>query len=114
MRLLLELALTHVLGRGRQTVVAGLGVALGVGFSVAMAALMQGSQDDFIRQLVDTMPHVAITDETRARRRSQPKRSSMRRASRGFARSMTRGASATRPPRAWRSRLGFRAASRPE
>ena len=63
MRLLLELALTHVLGRGRQTVVAGLGVALGVGFSVAMAALMQGSQDDFIRQLVDTMPHVAITDE---------------------------------------------------
>ena len=30
MRLLLELALTHVLGRGRQTVVAGLGVALGV------------------------------------------------------------------------------------
>ena len=65
MRLLLELALTHVLGRGRQTVVAGLGVALGVGFSVAMAALMQGSQDDFIRQLVDTMPHVAITDETR-------------------------------------------------
>ena len=65
MRLLLELALTHVLGRGRQTVVAGVGVALGVGFSVAMAALMQGSQDDFIRQLVDTMPHVAITDETR-------------------------------------------------
>ena len=28
MRLLLELALTHVLGRGRQTVVAGIGVAL--------------------------------------------------------------------------------------
>jgi lipoprotein-releasing system permease protein len=63
--LLLQLALTHILGRGRQTLVAGLGVALGVGFSVAMAALMQGSQDDFIRQLVDSMPHVEITDETR-------------------------------------------------
>jgi lipoprotein-releasing system permease protein len=63
--LLLQLALTHIMGRARQTVVAGIGVALGVGFSVAMAALMQGSQDDFIRQLVDSMPHVEITDETR-------------------------------------------------
>jgi lipoprotein-releasing system permease protein len=64
-RLILELALTHVFGRGRQTVVAGIGVALGVGFSVAMAALMQGSQDDFMAQLIDTMPHVEITDERR-------------------------------------------------
>src|SRR5690606_34737353 len=41
------------------------GVAVGVGFSIAMAALMQGGQDDFVRQLVDTMPHVHITDERR-------------------------------------------------
>lgn len=66
MRLLLGLAAAHIGGRTRQTVVAGLGVALGVGFSIAMAALMQGSQDDFIRQLVDTMPHVEISDETRS------------------------------------------------
>jgi lipoprotein-releasing system permease protein len=66
MRLLIEIAITHILGRGRQTLVAGLGVALGVGFSVAMAALMQGSQDDFIRQLVDTMPHVQIDDDSRS------------------------------------------------
>ncbi|TPE47861.1 ABC transporter permease [Amaricoccus solimangrovi] len=66
MRLLLALAVAHIRGRARQTLVAGLGVALGVGFSIAMAALMQGSQDDFVRQLVDTMPHVEITDETRA------------------------------------------------
>jgi lipoprotein-releasing system permease protein len=65
-RLLLALALAHIRGRARQTLVAGFGVALGVGFSIAMAALMQGSQDDFIRQLVDTIPHVEITDETRA------------------------------------------------
>ena len=65
MRLLIELATAHVFGRSRQTIVAGLGVALGVGFSIAMAALMQGSQQDFVRQLVDTMPHVEITDEAR-------------------------------------------------
>jgi len=68
-RLILDIALTHLAGRGRQTVVATLGVAVGVGFSIAMAALMQGTQDDFIAQLVDTMPHVQITDETRTPRR---------------------------------------------
>jgi lipoprotein-releasing system permease protein len=31
-RLLFDLAVTHVVGRGRQTVVSVLGVALGVGF----------------------------------------------------------------------------------
>jgi lipoprotein-releasing system permease protein len=67
--LILDIALTHLAGRGRQAVVAILGVAVGVGFSIAMAALMQGTQDDFIAQLVDTMPHVQITDETRTPRR---------------------------------------------
>ncbi|MDX5360008.1 MAG: ABC transporter permease [Alphaproteobacteria bacterium] len=65
MRLLLDLAFTHLAGRARQSFVAILGVGLGVGFSVAMAALMQGSQDDLIANLVDSMPHVRITDETR-------------------------------------------------
>jgi lipoprotein-releasing system permease protein len=65
MRLILELAFTHVTGRGRQTLVAVIGVAVGVGFSIAMAALMQGGQDDFVEQLVNTMPHVQITDEQR-------------------------------------------------
>ncbi|MBM6580574.1 ABC transporter permease [Microvirga sp. BT689] len=69
MRLVLELALTHIAGRGRQTLVAILGVALGVGFSIAMAALMQGTEKDFIAQLVDTMPHVQISDERRTARR---------------------------------------------
>jgi lipoprotein-releasing system permease protein len=67
--LILDIALTHLTGRGRQTVVAVLGVAIGVGFSIAMAALMQGTQDDFIAQLVDTMPHVRITDELRKAQR---------------------------------------------
>lgn len=69
MPLILDIAVTHIAGRGRQTIVAVLGVAVGVGFSIAMAALMQGGQDDFVRQLVDTMPHVDITDEQRTARR---------------------------------------------
>ena len=40
MRLILEIAVTHILGRGRQTLVAVIGGAVGVGFSIAMAALM--------------------------------------------------------------------------
>ena len=70
MRLILDIALTHIAGRGRQTVVAVIGVAVGVGFSIAMAALMQGGQDDFVAQLVDTMPHVA--DHRRAAHPAPP------------------------------------------
>ncbi|WP_192360621.1 ABC transporter permease [Mesorhizobium mediterraneum] len=69
MPLIFDIAITHIAGRGRQTLVAVIGVAVGVGFSIAMAALMQGGQDDFVRQLVDTMPHVDITDEQRTARR---------------------------------------------
>ncbi|WEX86395.1 ABC transporter permease [Sinorhizobium garamanticum] len=69
MHLILDIAWTHIAGRGRQTIVAIVGVAVGVGFSVAMAALMQGGQDDFVRQLVDTMPHVEVSDEQRSARR---------------------------------------------
>ena len=69
MRLILEIAVIHILGRGRQTVVAIIGVAVGVGFSIAMAALMQGGQNDFVEQLVNVMPHVYVNDEQRAARR---------------------------------------------
>jgi lipoprotein-releasing system permease protein len=63
--LVLDVAWTHVKSRGRQTLVAVAGVATGVGFSVMMAALMQGSQDDFIRQLVNSLPHITVSDERR-------------------------------------------------
>lgn len=69
MPLIVDIAATHIAGRGRQMLVAVLGVAVGVGFSIAMAALMQGGQDDFVSQLVDTMPHVHIIDEQRTARR---------------------------------------------
>ena len=66
MRLLLSIAMTHVLSRVRQSLVGMLGVATGVGFSVMMAALMEGSQRDFVDQLIDTMPHITVSDERRS------------------------------------------------
>ncbi|MDP3547351.1 MAG: ABC transporter permease, partial [Phreatobacter sp.] len=65
MTLVLDIAWTHIAARLRQTLVAILGVAIGVGFSIMMAALMQGSQDDFVRTLINAMPHVSINDERR-------------------------------------------------
>ena len=65
MNLVLEIALTHIRFRVRQTLVAVAGVATGVGFSIMMAALMEGSQRDFMRQLIDALPHITVTDERR-------------------------------------------------
>ncbi|MEM7044967.1 MAG: ABC transporter permease [Pseudomonadota bacterium] len=65
MKLTLDIAWTHVRSRLRQTLVGMLGVAMGVGFSIMMAALMVGSQNDFVRQLVDSLPHITIRDERR-------------------------------------------------
>jgi lipoprotein-releasing system permease protein len=64
--LVLSIAWTHVSTRVRQTLVGMSGVAMGVGFTIMMAGLMQGSQIDFLRQLVDTMPHVTVGDERRS------------------------------------------------
>jgi lipoprotein-releasing system permease protein len=65
-KLILDIAWTHVTARVRQTLVGMAGVAMGVGFTIMMAGLMEGSQIDFLRQLVDTMPHVTVEDERRA------------------------------------------------
>jgi lipoprotein-releasing system permease protein len=65
MNLIADIAWTHVRARVRQTGFAVAGVATGVGFSIMMAALMQGSQDDFTQRLVNTLPHITISDELR-------------------------------------------------
>src|ERR1700722_11158726 len=64
--LLLSIAWTHVSTRVRQTRGGRVGRAMGVGFTIMMAGLMQGSQIDFLRQLVDTMPHITVNDERRS------------------------------------------------
>jgi lipoprotein-releasing system permease protein len=65
MNLVLDIALTHIRFRARQTLVAIAGVATGVGFSIMMAALMEGSQRDFTQQLIDALPHITVSDERR-------------------------------------------------
>src|SRR5258708_12454808 len=65
-KLIFDIAWTHVTARVRQTLVGMAGVAMGVGFTIMMAGLMEGSQIDFLRQLVDTMPHITIQDERRS------------------------------------------------
>ena len=66
MKLLFSIAWLHVSSRVRQTLVGMAGVSMGVGFTIMMAGLMQGSQIDFLRQLVDTMPHITMEDERRS------------------------------------------------
>ncbi len=66
--LLLGIATKHLSKRKRQTAVAIAGVSVGVGFFLAVSALMIGSQNDFISRLIDAAPHIIISDEIRSPR----------------------------------------------
>lgn len=63
---LVSIALRHLSRRRRQTAVAVSGVAVGVGFFLAVSAMMVGSQSDFVRQLIDVAPHIIVSDELRS------------------------------------------------
>jgi len=63
---LISIALRHLSRRKRQTAVAVSGVMVGVGFFLAVSALMIGSQNDFIRQMIDIAPHIIVSDELRS------------------------------------------------
>lgn len=65
---LLRLAVGHLWQRKRQSLVSVLGVALGVGFFIAMATLMRGFEKDFIERIINTQPHIVMEDEYRAAR----------------------------------------------
>ncbi len=65
MRLQLGIAVTHLLARKRQTLVSLSGIVLGTAFFLAVSALMQGSENDFIKRLVDNSPHITVSDEYR-------------------------------------------------
>lgn len=69
MRLLAAIAVKHLLARKRQSIVSLSGIVLGVAFFLAISSLMQGSEKDFIRRLVDNTPHITISDEFRTPRR---------------------------------------------
>lgn len=61
----LTIALAHLASRTRQTLVSVLGVTLGVGMFIAVSGLMAGFQSTFRSQLIDTNPHIVVTDEIR-------------------------------------------------
>ena len=65
MPLELSIALSHLLHRRRQTLISVLGVALGVGFFIGIASMMQGFQHLFIEKVIDIQPHVLMKDEYR-------------------------------------------------
>ena len=71
MQLFFRIALKHILARKRQSFVSLLGIIIGVAFFLAIASLMQGSQKDFIKRLIDNAPHITIQDEYRTAR-TQP------------------------------------------
>lgn len=64
-KVLAGIAFAHLWVRARATFVATLGVAIGVGFFLAVSGMMVGSQKDFIRTLIDTAPHIIVRDERR-------------------------------------------------
>lgn len=63
---LMRVAWPHLAVRARQTVVATFGVAVGVGFFLAVSGMMVGSQEDFIQTLINSAPHIIVRDEQRS------------------------------------------------
>ncbi len=61
----LSIALSHLLTRRRQSLVSIGGVAMGVGFFIALASMMQGFQSFFLSTVVDIAPHITIEDDYR-------------------------------------------------
>lgn len=65
MPLVFRIALIHLTSRKRQTIMSLLGIALGVAFFMAVSSLMRGSEQDFIKRLIDSAPHITVSDEFR-------------------------------------------------
>ena len=61
----MDVALRHLLGRKRQTLVSLGGIVLGTAFFLGISAMMQGSEADFIHRLIDNSPHITVQDQFR-------------------------------------------------
>lgn len=69
MSIQLSIAITHLVGCKRATLVSLIGIVLGVAFFLAVSSLMRGSEQDFIKRLIDNSPHITVSDEYRNPRR---------------------------------------------
>lgn len=65
MALALRIAMTHLRARRRQTLVSLSGIVLGTAFFLAVSSLMRGSEQDFIKRLIDNSPHITVSDDYR-------------------------------------------------
>lgn len=68
MRLMAAIAFRHLMSRKRQSVVSLMGIVIGVAFFLAISSIMQGSQNDFIKRLIDNSPHITVSDDFRSGR----------------------------------------------
>lgn len=66
----LKIALTHLLSKRRQTIVAMLGVTFGIAIFIFQAGLMSGFQSTFIEQTVNTTANIRIYNEADKNRKS--------------------------------------------
>lgn len=69
MKLYFKIALRHLLARKRQSLVSLSGIIIGVAFFLSISSMMEGSEKDFIRRLVDNTPHITISDTFRVPRK---------------------------------------------
>jgi lipoprotein-releasing system permease protein len=60
-----SIALAHLRARKRQTAVSIGGVMLGVAIFIGIGGMMNGFHSYFLSQLIDTNPHIVISDEIR-------------------------------------------------
>lgn len=58
-------AVHYLVNRKRQAAISVVGVMLGVAFFIAISGMLQGMHQFFIQRLVDSYPHVMISDEFR-------------------------------------------------
>lgn len=61
----LSIAFAHLMARKRQTAVSISGVTLGVAIFIGIGGMMNGFHSYFLSQLVDTNPHIVMSDEIR-------------------------------------------------
>jgi lipoprotein-releasing system permease protein len=69
MQLYFLIAVRHLLARKRQSLVSLSGIIIGVAFFLSISSMMQGSERDFIRRLVDNAPHITVSDSFRTSRK---------------------------------------------
>jgi lipoprotein-releasing system permease protein len=103
-RLALRIALTHLLARKRQTLVSLSGIVLGTAFFLAVSALMQGSEADFIHRLIDNSPHITVSDDYRG---ASPQPAQLRWPEAAVRVRGTKPQSEVRGIRAWQEKVRF-------